>query len=102
MDSHQIVSALHLLILGPLLLAIGLGYVSAPITLGLGVLIILYHLYKFVIVRTSWVNLFHVLVVGPALLSAGLLSSRWPRELVLMLGFAAVGYHGYYLLMPIV
>jgi hypothetical protein len=48
--------------------------------------------------ESLWVNLFHVLVVGPALLAYGLSGQRYLRELVLMLAFAAMGYHGYYLL----
>ncbi len=100
LSSHTILSLAHIFVLGPLLLAIGFGYVSANVTLGIGALIIVYHLYKYVAVRPSWVNLFHVLVLGPALIAAGLIPSttqRWPRELVLMLGFAAIGYHAYYL-----
>ena len=96
MDTHTIVALLHLLILGPLLLAVGFNYIPANVTLALGALIIVYHLYKyFGTSRGSWVNLLHILVVGPALILAGALpASRWPRELVLMLGFAAIGYHG--------
>ena len=42
--------------------------------------------------------LFHALVLGPALIVAGALpAQRWPRELILMFGFAAIGYHGFYL-----
>jgi hypothetical protein len=101
LSSRTILSLAHILVLGPLLLAIGLNYVSANVTLGIGALIIVYHLYKyFATNRGSWVNLFHILVVGPALIAAGAPSpstQRWPRELVLMLGFAAIGYHGFYL-----
>lgn len=97
LSAHTILSLAHIFVLGPLLLAIGFGYVSANVTLGIGALIIVYHLYKYFAVRPSWVNLFHVLVLGPALITAGATTQRWPRELVLMLGFAAIGYHAYYL-----
>ena len=99
LSAHTILSLAHIFVLGPLLLAIGFNYVPANVTLGIGALVIVYHLYKYFAVRQSWVNLFHVLVLGPALLAAGLIPSkqRWPRELVLMLGFAAIGYHAYYL-----
>ena len=98
MESRTILSLLHIIILGPFLLAIGFGYIPTYVTLGFGVVVILYHLYKYFAVRTAWINLFHALVLGPILIVAGTLpAQRWPRELVLMLGFAAIGYHAYYL-----
>ena len=98
LNSRTILSLVHILVLGPLLLAIGLGYVSANVTLSICTLIIIYHLYKYFVIRASWVNLFHALVLGPALIVAGALpAQRWPRELILMFGFAAIGYHGFYL-----
>jgi hypothetical protein len=48
-----------------------------------------------------WVNLIHILLVGPLLLYIGYNGEKTPRlyfELLLMLGFAAIGYHGYYML----
>jgi hypothetical protein len=97
LDSHTILSLAHILVLGPLLLAIGFGYIPAYGTLGFGAAVIVYHLYKYFAIRASWINLFHAFVLGPALLAAGSLpAERWPRELVLMLGFAAIGYHAYY------
>jgi hypothetical protein len=48
-----------------------------------------------------WVNLIHILLVGPLLVYIGYNSEKTHRlyfELLLMLGFAAIGYHGYYLL----
>ena len=98
MNTRTILSLAHILLLGPLLLAIGFGYIPTPVTLGVGAVVIAYHLYKYFAVRAAWINLFHAFVLGPALLAAGALpAQRWPRELVLMLGFAAIGYHAYYL-----
>lgn len=104
MDPHTIIQLLHVLILGPFLIAVGLDAVSIPsyAFVALGAFIILYHAYKTYAKiangQNPWVNVIHVLVVGPALVAHGLLpSERWTREVVLMLGFAAVGYHGYYL-----
>ena len=98
LDAYAILSLVHIFVLGPFLLAIGFGYIPAYVTLGFGAVVILYHLYKYFAVRASWINLFHAFVLGPALLAAGALpAQRWPRELVLMLGFAAIGYHAYYL-----
>jgi len=103
MNTHTLLHLAHLLILGPFLLYIGFGY---PIPLNavaaVGIFVILYQSYKvykhYIGKESMWVNLFHVLVVGPALLTYGLSGQRFARELVLMLAFAAMGYHGYYLL----
>jgi hypothetical protein len=72
--------------------------------LGLGIFIILYHAYKRHVKVNSgknpWVkNLIHILIVGPLLIYIGYNKKATPRsayELLLMLGFATIGYHGYY------
>jgi hypothetical protein len=103
MNAHTLLHLAHLLILGPFLLYIGVGY---PIPLlavaAVGLFVILYQAYKtyekYAAGESLWVNLFHVLVVGPSLVAYGLSGKRVARELIFMLGFAAIGYHGYYLL----
>jgi len=48
-----------------------------------------------------WVNYIHLFIVGPLLLYIGLNREKTERryfEILLMLGFAAIGYHGYYLI----
>jgi hypothetical protein len=102
----MILHLLHIIILGPFLLYIGLGYPISPwIVIAVGCIVILYQSYKvvthYLANESVWVNLFHVLVVGPALLAYGLTEERWSRELIFMLGFAAIGYHGYYLVRSI-
>ena len=108
MDSaatRTIIHAAHLLILGPLLIAIGLGYLSAwpYVVAGLGIFIVLYHAWKtyakLAAGKNPWVNLIHLLVVGPFLIAEGTLNNppRYIKEIIFMLGIAAVGYHGYYL-----
>jgi hypothetical protein len=104
MDSHQTIHLIHLFILGPALLLIGLGktdnWIPLPAIAVIGALITLYHVYKFYgrysVGQPGWVNLIHVLVVGPALMTYGITGDRWAREVILMLAFAAIGYHGYY------
>jgi len=108
MNAHAIVQLAHVLILGPLLIAIGLGKGPSPnIVAALGIFIVLYHAYKTYVKLTSgsgsgsgsaWVNLIHVFVVGPVLIAEGLAPSRWSREVTLMLAAAAIGYHGFYLI----
>jgi len=104
MNTHTLLHLAHLLILGPFLLYIGFGYPLPLQTIAaVGIFVILYQTYKtylhYVKNESLWVNLFHVLVVGPALLAYGLSGQRYLRELIFMLGFAAIGYHGYYLIM---
>lgn len=106
MNTHVLLNLVHLLVFGPLLLYIGLGYtIPLWIVTLLGAFIVIYQLYKTYVHYSQkeaiWVNLFHVLIVGPALIAYGLSGERMARELILMLSFAAFGYHGYYLLQSI-
>ena len=102
----MILHLLHIIILGPFLLYVGLGYsIPSWVVSLVGAIVILYQSYKvvthYLANESVWVNLFHVLVVGPALLAYGLTEERSARELIFMLGFAAIGYHGYYLIQSI-
>ena len=95
-------SLLHVFLFGPLLIYIGAGStIPLYVIQALGVFIILFHAYKaygvFKTGGTPWVNLIHVLLVGPALLLYGT-GPGYVGELLIMLGFAAIGYHAYYLL----
>jgi hypothetical protein len=74
------------------------------ILLGLGVFIIVYHMYKtYTYLKAGkgyWVNLLHIFIIGPLLIYIGYYGEKTARlyfELLLMLGFASIGYHGYYL-----
>jgi hypothetical protein len=110
MDSQTIIHLFHILIVGSLFLYVGINreniYKSLfPVLLILGFIIILYHLYKmynyFSNGKSYWVNLIHVFIVGPLLVYIGyygINTSRKFFELLLMLGFASIGYHLYYLL----
>jgi hypothetical protein len=72
-----------------------------PVLLGLGAVIVAYHTYRAATKSSNaWVNLIHVLLVGPLLMYIGWTGDQTPRkffELLLMFGFAAIGYHGYYI-----
>ena len=99
----------HIVIVGSLFLYVGIKRTSIPafmynVLITLGSVIILYHIfkvYKKVIAGTNpWVNYIHILLVGPLLLYIGLTREKTQRlyfELLLMLAFASIGYHGYYL-----
>lgn len=102
----MILHLVHILIMGPFLLYVGLGYpIPSWVVSLVGCIVIVYQSYKmishYLAKESIWVNLFHVLVVGPALLGYGLTEERVARELIFMLGFAAIGYHGYYLMQSI-
>jgi len=72
-----------------------------PIILATGVLVVGYHIYKSIFKKDAWINYIHILIVGPLFVYIGLNKEDTPRkvfEIVLMLAFASLGYHGYYLL----
>ena len=105
-----LVHLFHVVIIGGLFLYVGIHRTNIPtfmfpLLLGLGVIVILYHMFKVYTYMKQgkgyWVNLIHILLVGPLLLYIGYNGEKTPRlyfELLLMLGFAAIGYHGYYML----
>lgn len=103
------INLFHILIVGSLFLYVGnkrdsLNTNLFPVLLYLGLIIIIYHLYKtYTYIREDnsyWINLIHILLVGPLLVYIGYNRDKTQRlyfELLLMLGFAAIGYHLYYL-----
>ena len=109
MDSHKLVHLFHVLIVGGLFLYVGINREKIygrlfSVLFYLGLIIVLYHLYKiYGYLKTGkgiWVNLIHVFIVGPLLVYIGyngIKTSRKFFEILLMLGFASIGYHLYYL-----
>lgn len=110
-DTHMLLSLSHILVLAPALLYVAFSRAATPgwaysTLLFVGLFMIAYHGYRaFVrIVKKSsyaWVNLIHVMVVAPLLIYIGYNRQDTPRaayEMLAMLGFAAVGYHIYYLI----
>jgi hypothetical protein len=106
LDQHFILSITHLLFVVPLLLFVGFKRAATPHWLymaifAIGAIIIVYHGFKLIIrLRTNsgyiWVNILHILIVAPLLLYIGYNKKNTPRfayELLLMLAFAAAGYH---------
>ncbi len=110
MTPHTVLQLVHILLFGPLLLAIGLDTGLHPtiptVVIGtLGIFMLGYHAFraytKYRQHLSFWVNLFHALIVAPPLLAIGyygIHTPRWLREVVLMLGFTAIAYHGFYLI----
>ncbi len=110
MTPRTILQWVHILLFGPLLIAIGMDTDLLPkiptVAIGtLGIFILGYHASraygKYKQNLSSWVNIFHALIVAPPLLAIGYYgvhTPRWLREVVLMLGFTAMAYHGFYLI----
>lgn len=109
MESHTFVHLFHILIVGGLFLYVGINRENIykplfPFLMILGFIIIFYHLYKIYgylnIGKGIWVNLIHVLFIGPLLVYIGYYGEKTARkffEILLMFGFASIGYHLYYL-----
>lgn len=105
-DNHFWISIIHLIIVVPLFMYVGFLRAETPqwlylALIAIGSIVLVYHGFK-LIVRLknrsgySWVNAIHVLTVAPLLLYIGYHKKQTPRfayELLLMLGFAAGGYH---------
>jgi len=106
---NTLVHLFHIIFVGGLFLYVGIQRDKIykqlfPILLGLGIFIILYHMYKtYTYLKAGkgyWVNLLHIFIIGPLLIYIGYYGEKTARlyfELLLMLGFASIGYHGYYL-----
>jgi len=110
-DQHFILALLHVLLISPPLLFVGFQRASTPTWLYhalfvIGAVIILYHGYKLAIrlynhSGYAWVNIIHILFIAPLLLYIGYHKRETPRaayELLLMLGFASIGYHSFSLI----
>jgi hypothetical protein len=109
MNINLLVHLFHIIIVGSLFLYVGINRekISKPLfslMLGLGIIIILYHIFKvYKYIKEGkgiWVNLIHIFIVGPLLIYIGYNKEKTQRlyfEILLMLGFASIGYHGYYL-----
>lgn len=109
--SHLLfVHLFHILLVGGLFLYVGINRENIykpifPLLFLLGIIIMFYHSYKVYSYlqqnKSIWVNLIHILIVGPLLVYIGFFGDKTSRkyfEILLMLGFAAIGYHLYYLL----
>lgn len=99
---------LHVFLIGPALLYVGyyrdqMADIAFSVLLAVGAAVLLYHLYRaFTKIKegkSAWVNWIHIFLIAPLLLLVGYLGKDAERryfEMMLLLGFAAVGYHGLY------
>ena len=110
MNIKVLVHLFHILIVGGLFLYVGINRENIykqlfSVLYYLGIFIILYHLYKVYtylkIDKSIWVNMIHIGIIGPLLVYIGYNGEKTARkfyEILLMLGFASIGYHMYYLI----
>ncbi len=109
MKTILLIHLLHIFIIGGLFLYVGIYKTNISkgmytFLLYLGIIIIFYHMYKtynyFILGKNYWLyNLMHILIIGPLLIYVGLNKEKTPIQFfdfILMLGFASIGYHGYY------
>jgi len=110
MDINKLVHLFHIIIVGGLFLYVGINRDKISkymfnVLFWLGIIIIFYHIFKTYnyinLGKGFWVNLIHIFIIGPLLIYIGYYEEKTARlyfELLLMLGFASIGYHGYYLI----
>lgn len=105
-DYHFILSFFHIAIVVTVFLFVGFKRSSTPqwiynALLFIGCIIFVFHGYKAIIrLRVNsdylWINMLHVLIIAPIIIFIGYHKTNTPRfayELLLLLGFAALGYH---------
>lgn len=106
MDAHLLIALFHLVAIVPLFLYVGFQRAATPdwlyhVLFGVGLLVLVYHAMKsfarWVAKSPSvWINLIHVAIVAPLLIWIGYHGKKTGRpayEMLLMVGFAALGYH---------
>ena len=99
----------HILLVGSLFLYIGIQKTKIPewfypFLLILGLFLIPYHIYKayhYLLKNINpWFNIIHIFFIAPLLIWIGYKREKTPSyvfDLILMLGFASIGYHSFYL-----
>ena len=107
---YTIIHLFHVFIVGTLFLYVGIIQNKIPLFLYyvlfyLGIYVVIFHSYKAYLNiksgKNPWVNLIHLFLVAPVLIYAGYYNTSTPSyiyQLFLLLGFASIGFHGYYLL----
>jgi len=110
MTENLVIHLFHILIIGSLFLYVGITKTNIPnfmyfVIITLGIIIILYHGFKIYKKLKDgynpWINYIHFFIIGPLLLYIGMNRDKTQRfyfEILLMFGFASIGYHGYYVI----
>lgn len=106
MNTHIFHNIFHIFFVAPLFLTIGYIRSNMPIwlywtLLCLGCIVLVYHSYRFIVryytkSTHTWINAIHIFGIAPLMIYIGYNqkeSLRFSYELLLMLGFASLGYH---------
>jgi len=106
MDPHLVLALIHLIVIVPFLLYIGLAREQVPESVFkgvffLGLVVLFYQSYKayakIMDGKSPWINYIHIFLLSPLLLLIGYHGKNANRkyfEMLLMFAFAAGGYHG--------
>jgi len=105
MDPHVILALVHLVVIVPFLLYVGLVREQVPesvfkVVLALGVIVLFYQSFKaytkIMEGKSPWINYIHIFLLAPLLIIIGHYGKNTSRkyfEMLLMFAFAAGGYH---------
>jgi hypothetical protein len=106
MDKHLLLALFHIVLVTPLFFYIGFQRAATPewvynLIFGLGLVILAYHgsmagIRLMTQTMGAWVNLIHAVLLAPLLLYIGYYGKKTQRpayEMLLMVAFAALGYH---------
>lgn len=106
MDKHLLLALFHIALVVPLFLYVGFQRAATPewlynLLFGLGLVLLAYHGVMAGIRLMSqsmgaWVNLIHALLLAPLIIYIGYYGKKTQRpayEMLLMVAFAALGYH---------
>ena len=108
MNSHIGLSLFHIFAVAPFFIYVAIvrgqlmPWIFTTLQI-LGLILLVYHSYKTVIKwkahsLSTWINILHVVAVAPLILYIGTMgydTPRWAFEVLAMLGFSALGYHIY-------
>ena len=105
MKTETLVNWFHIVLVSSLFFYVGIKRdkippLLFPVLMGLGIFVGVYHIFKAFMKKDAWVNYIHIFLIAPLLIYIGISKEKTPRkyfEIMLMLGFASLGYHGYYL-----
>lgn len=106
MNTHLLIAIFHVLVVAPFFLYVGFQRAATPewlynVIFGLGLILAVYHGAKGILrlyakSSSAWINLFHAALIAPLLIWIGYYGKKTERpayELLIMAGFAALGYH---------
>jgi hypothetical protein len=104
----MLVAIFHIVAVVPLFLYVGFSRAATvdwvyTLMFALGIIILGYHSFKAILKYMNksmgiWVNLIHIFIIAPLILWIGYNGKKTMRpfyEMLLMVGFAALGYHLY-------